>query len=204
MSTELTPSPLLRLHPADDVAVARAAIAAGAVLAGPDGSLRAAADVPAGHKIALRAVAAGAPVRKYGQVIGVATTAIDIGQHVHVHNLDMGDSHPVHGVGRSYVPTTPVPEPATFEGFVRSDGGVGTRNFVGVISSVNCSATVCKAIEKAFSGNAMDAWPGVDGVVAITHGGGCGMSGTGEGIALLRRTLRGYAVHPNFAGVLVI
>ncbi|MFL6628118.1 MAG: UxaA family hydrolase [Vitreoscilla sp.] len=204
MSTELTPSPLLRLHPADDVAVARAAIAAGAVLASPDGSLRAAADVPAGHKIALHAVAAGAPVRKYGQVIGVATSDIEIGQHVHVHNLDMGDSHPVHGVGRSYVPTTPVPEPATFEGFVRSDGGVGTRNFVGVISSVNCSATVCKAIEKAFSGNAMDAWPGVDGVVAITHGGGCGMSGTGEGIALLRRTLRGYAVHPNFAGVLVI
>jgi len=204
MSTEFTPSPLLRLHPADDVAVARAAIAAGTVLAGPDGSLRAAADVPAGHKIALRAVAAGAPVRKYGQVIGVATTAIEIGEHVHVHNLDMGDSHPVHGVGRSYVPTTPVPQPATFEGFVRSDGGVGTRNFVGVISSVNCSATVCKAIEKAFSGDAMDEWPGVDGVVAITHGGGCGMSGTGEGIAILRRTLRGYAVHPNFAGVLVI
>jgi altronate hydrolase len=204
MSTEMPSSALLRLHPADDVAVARDAIAAGTVLAGPDGALQAADDVPAGHKIALRSVAAGAPVRKYGQVIGVATRAIVAGQHVHVHNLDIGDSHPAHGVGRAYVPTTPVSEPATFEGFVRADGAVGTRNFVGVISSVNCSATVCKAIERAFDGDALAEWPEVDGVVAITHGGGCGMSGSGEGLALLQRTLRGYAMHPNFAAVLVI
>ena len=204
MSTDATAALLLRLHPADDVAVARSAIATGTALAGPDGPLQALDDIPAGHKIATRAVAAGDPVRKYGQVIGVAITAIAAGQHVHVHNLDMGDSHPAHGVGRAYVPTTPVPRPATFEGYVRADGRVGTRNFVGVISSVNCSATVCKAIEKAFAGDALAPWPGVDGVVAITHGGGCGMSGTGEGIELLRRTLRGYAAHPNFAGVLVI
>jgi len=204
MSTEMPSSALLRLHAADDVAVARDAIAAGAMLAGPDGALQAVDDVPAGHKIALRAVAAGAPVRKYGQVIGVATKAIVAGQHVHVHNLDIGDSHPAHGVGRAYVPTTPVSVPASFEGFVRPDGAVGTRNFVGVISSVNCSATVCKAIERAFAGDALAEWPAVDGVVAITHGGGCGMSGSGEGIALLQRTLRGYAMHPNFAAVLVI
>ena len=204
MSTEIAPSPLLRLHPADDVAVARTAIAAGTVLAGPGGDLRAMDDVPAGHKIALRAIGAGTPVRKYGQVIGVATTDVEAGRHVHVHNLDMGDVHPAHGVGLDYVPTAPMSEPATFEGFVRADGRVGTRNFVGVISSVNCSATVCKAIEKAFDGQALAEWPGVDGVVAITHGGGCGMSGSGEGIELLRRTLRGYAMHPNFAAVLVI
>jgi len=204
MSTETPGASVLRLHPADDVAVARGAIAAGTAVAGPDGALHAVDDVPAGHKIALRAIDAGAPVRKYGQVIGVATTAIAAGQHVHVHNLAMADSHPAHGVGRAYVPTTPVSEPATFEGFVRPDGGVGTRNYVGVISSVNCSATVCKAIEKAFDGDALAEWPGVDGVVAITHGGGCGMSGSGDGLALLRRTLRGYASHPNFAAVLVI
>ncbi|MFL6696861.1 MAG: UxaA family hydrolase, partial [Vitreoscilla sp.] len=204
MSTDTTAPLLLRLHASDDVAVARSAIASGTVLSGPEGSLHALDDIPAGHKIATRAVEAGAPVRKYGQIIGVATAAIAAGQHVHVHNLDMGDSHPAHGVGRAYVPTTPVTQPATFEGYVRADGGVGTRNFVGVISSVNCSATVCKAIEKAFAGDAMAEWPEVDGVVAITHGGGCGMSGSGEGIELLRRTLRGYAAHPNFAGVLVI
>ena len=205
MSTETPPPVLLRLHPSDDVAVARSAIVAGTVLAGPDGGeLTAAADIPAGHKIATRAVPAGAPVRKYGQVIGVATAAIAAGQHVHLHNLDIGDSHPAHGVGRAYVPTTPVAQPASFDGYVRPDGAVGTRNYVGVISSVNCSATVCKAIEKAFAGDAMAEWPGVDGVVAITHGSGCGMSGSGEGIDLLRRTLRGYAGHPNFAAVLVI
>ena len=193
MSTEANVPSLLRLHADDDVAVARLALAAGAELAAPGGSiLLVLDDIPAGHKIATRALAAGAPVRKYGQVIGVATTAIAPGQHVHVHNLGMADAHPVHSVGGAYVPTTPVADPATFEGYVRAGGSVGTRNFVGVISSVNCSATVCKAIEKAFAGAAMAEWPGVDGVVAITHGGGCGISGSGEGIALLRRTLRGY------------
>jgi len=101
MSTDPATSLLLRLHPADDVAVARSAIAAGAALAGPDGSLQALDDIPAGHKIATRAVAAGDPVRKYGQVIGVASIPIAAGQHVHVHNLDMGDPHAVHGVGRA-------------------------------------------------------------------------------------------------------
>ena len=205
MSTEANVPPLLRLHVDDDVAVARIALAAGAELTSPGGGiLLVLSDIPAGHKIATCDVAVGAPVRKYGQVIGVATTAIASGEHVHVHNLEMADSHPAHGIGRAYVPTTPVAEPATFEGYVRPDGSVGTRNFVGVLSSVNCSATVCKAIEKGFSGAAMAEWPGVDGVVAITHGGGCGISGDGEGIALLRRTLRGYAAHPNFAAVLVI
>jgi altronate hydrolase len=198
-------SNLLLLHPSDSVAVARLAIPAGAEAGLPDGSaVTAAQAIPAGHKIALKAVAPGELVRKYGQVIGVATRPIAAGEHVHVHNLDMGASHPSHGVGRDYVPTRPVAEPATFEGYVRADGGVGTRNYVGVVSSVNCSATVCKAIAQAFTGDAMAAWPGVDGVVAITHGGGCGMSGKGQGIELLRRTLQGYATHPNFAGVLVV
>jgi len=205
MSTELPAPLLLVLHPGDNVAVARVALPAGSAPTRADGDpLVALQAIPAGHKIALRAVAAGERVLKYGQVIGIATAAIAAGEHVHVHNLDMDTSQAEHGVGRRYVPTVAAEAPATFEGYVRPDGRVGTRNFVGVISSVNCSATVCKAIEKAFAGDAMAAWPGVDGVVAITHGTGCGMSGVGEGIALLRRTLRGYAAHPNFAGVLVI
>jgi len=205
MSTEPSAPLLLVLHPGDNVAVARVALPAGSAPALADGtSLVALQAIPAGHKIALRPVAAGERVLKYGQVIGMATVPIAAGDHVHVHNLDMDTSHAGHGAGHRYVPTVPVATPATFEGYVRADGRVGTRNFIGVISSVNCSATVCKAIEKAFAGDALAAWPGVDGVVAITHGTGCGMSGVGEGIALLRRTLRGYAAHPNFAGVLVI
>ncbi len=207
MSTEIAAAlpPLLLLNPQDNVAVARAAIVAGVELSLPDGSvLQARDDVPAGHKVALRAIAVDEVVRKYGQVIGVATRAIAAGEHVHTHNLDMSASHLLHGIGRAYVATQPVAEPATFEGYVRRDGRVGTRNYVGVVSSVNCSATVSKAIAQAFVGDAMQAWPGVDGVVAITHGSGCGMSGSGEGIALLQRTLRGYADHPNFAAVLVV
>jgi len=207
MSTEIAAGlpALLVLNPQDNVAVARAAIAAGAGLTLPDGTaLTAQGEVPAGHKIALRGIAKDEVVRKYGQVIGFATRDIAAGEHVHTQNLDMSASHPSHGVGHAYVPTQPVPEPATFEGYVRRDGRVGTRNYVGVVSSVNCSATVSKAIAQAFAGDAMQAWPGVDGVVAITHGSGCGMSGSGEGIELLQRTLRGYADHPNFAAVLVV
>ena len=205
MSTETNAPAVLVLHPDDNVAVARVALAAGTVVDVPGrGALAVRDEIAAGHKIALAAIAAGAAARKYGQMIGSATTSIAAGVHVHVHNLDMGDSHPLHGVGHAYVPTRPVDAPATFEGYLRADGRVGTRNFVGVVSSVNCSATVCKAIEKIFAGDAMAAWPGVDGVVAITHGGGCGMSGRGEGIELLQRTLRGYAAHANFAAVLIV
>ncbi|WP_017924701.1 UxaA family hydrolase, partial [Burkholderia glumae] len=92
----------------------------------------------------------------------------------------------------------------TFMGFVRPDGQVGTRNYIGVIASVNCSATVCHAIADAFRGPALDAFPEVDGVVAITHQGGCGLAATGDGIDLLRRTLAGYARNPNFGGILLV
>ncbi len=206
MSTDTIALPtLLVLHPQDSVAVARTAIAAGVALTLPDGSvLMAINDIPAGHKVALHNIAIDEALRKYGQVIGVATQAIAAGDHVHTHNLDMGSSQLANGIGRAYVPTEPIAAPATFEGYVRRDGRVGTRNYVGVVSSVNCSATVCKVIAQAFAGDAMQAWPGVDGVVAITHGSGCGMSGSGEGIELLQRTLRGYADHPNFAAVLVV
>jgi altronate hydrolase len=197
--------PLIVLHAADNVAVARVAVAAGQVLALPDGrSVTPCAAIPAGHKIALSAIAPGAAVRKYGHVIGAATRAIAPGEHVHVHNLGMWASPPAHASGAAYVATRPAVDAATFLGYVRADGRIGTRNYVGVISSVNCSATVCKAIAQAFAGDALAAHPGVDGVVAITHGSGCGMGGQGEGIELLRRTLRGYADHPNFAAVLVV
>ncbi len=204
MSIDHAPAVLV-MHPRDNVAVARVDIAAGVTLALPDGSsVTLAMAVPAGHKVALVPLAPGTVVRKYGQVIGAATTAIAGGDHVHLHNLGMGGSHPAHGVGQAYAVTQQVAHPATFDGYLRADGRVGTRNYVGIISSVNCSATVCKAIAQGFAGAAMAAFPGVDGVVAITHGTGCGMGSAGEGIELLRRTLQGYATHPNFAAVLVV
>ncbi|HEY8880598.1 MAG TPA: altronate dehydratase family protein [Roseateles sp.] len=203
MLTEVLPAQtLIQLHARDNVAVARVALAQGSEIARPDGStLRVNAAVTAGHKIALRAIAPGEVVLKYGQPIGAASAPIAAGEHVHVHNLEMARALPPQAVDGAATAQAAAGEAATFEGYVRADGRVGTRNYIGVLSSVNCSATVCKAIARAFEGSG--ALPGVDGVVAITHGSGCGMS-DGEGLALLRRTLRGYAAHPNFAAVLVI
>ncbi|WP_457447854.1 UxaA family hydrolase [Roseateles sp. P5_E4] len=204
MSTDEAP-PLILLHASDNVAVARVALAENEEIAAPGGAaLRVRAAIDAGHKIALRAIAPGEVVLKYGQPIGVASTAIQAGDHVHVHNVDMAKEAPPQAASRSPAAPLAAGEAASFEGFVRNDGRVGTRNYIGVLSSVNCSATVCKAIAQAFSGEALAAFPGVDGVVAITHGSGCGMSAEGEGLELLRRTLRGYATHPNFAGVVLI
>jgi altronate hydrolase len=204
MSTDEAP-PLILLHASDNVAVARVALDENAEIAAPGGAaLRVRAAIDAGHKIALRAIAPGEVVLKYGQPIGVASTAIQAGDHVHVHNVDMARESPPQAARRAPAAPLAAGEAVSFEGFVRNDGRVGTRNYIGVLSSVNCSATVCKAIAQAFSGEALAAFPGVDGVVAITHGSGCGMSAEGEGLELLRRTLRGYATHPNFAGVVLI
>jgi altronate hydrolase len=206
MSTEPGPDQmLLVLHASDNVAVARVTLPAGTAVPFGDGTaLLVREAVAAGHKLALRPIAPGGVVRKYGQAIGIASAPIGAGDHVHVHNVVVGESHPTHRVGGAYAETVPVQPAATFEGLVRADGRVGTRNYIGIVSSVNCSATVCKAIAQAFDGPALAAYPGVDGVVAITHGSGCGMSADGDGIEILRRTLRGYASHPNFAAVLVV
>jgi len=197
-------NPLICLSEADNVAVARQEIAAGTALTVGQWHIVTRELIPSGHKVALRAIDNGEVVRKYAQVIGMATQAIEPGSHVHVQNLDMSGASRAHSVGHAYRKVAPVEPAATFEGYVRSNGRVGTRNYIGIIASVNCSATVCRYIADAFKGEAMQDFPGVDGVVAITHGSGCGMGGSGEGIDLLRRTLRGYADHPNFAGVLVI
>ncbi|MBL0730449.1 UxaA family hydrolase [Piscinibacter sp. HJYY11] len=202
MST--APSPLILLSEADNVAVARHDIAAGTALAAGPVQVVSRQAIPSGHKLALRRIAAGEVVRKYGQVIGLASEDIAPGDHVHGHNLGMGGDTHDHAAGRDYRRTPLANPPATFQGIMRRDGRVGTRNYLGVIASVNCSATVCRYIAEAFKGDALRDHPNVDGVVAITHGSGCGMSGGGEGIELLRRTLRGYADHSNFAGVLVV
>ncbi|GAA3391692.1 UxaA family hydrolase [Cryptosporangium minutisporangium] len=196
------PTRLLRLHADDDVAIALDALPAGTATDG----LVAAADVPRGHKIALRDLPAGAPVHKYGHVIGVATQPIAAGQHVHTHNVGM----PPHGSGASGgEPVAPPPVPAdlprTFAGIVRPDGRIATRNYVAVLTTVNCSATVAKLIVRRTEDEIAALHPEeVDGVVALTHGTGCGMADSGPGWDVLRRTLTGYARHPNIGGVVVV
>ncbi len=196
-----TPSaPVIQLHPADDVAIARGAVPLGTAIAA---AIRARAAIPAGHKVAVRAVAAGQPVRRYDQIIGVARCAIEPGDHVHVHNLGMLDYAREHEFGAGARPTAYEPEPGTFRGIVRRDGRVATRNYIGILSSVNCSATVVKAIGDRFRGR-LDAFPRVDGVVALTHKSGCGLDARVDGIRTLRRCLEGFARHPNFAAMIVV
>lgn len=202
----MSASPVIRIHPTDNVVIARAQLLGGTVLAGEGVSVSGL--VPPGHKVATRAIAAGEPVRRYGQVIGTATQPIAPGQHVHTHNLAFSDFAREHADGVDAVPTAFEAEPATFDGIVRADGRVATRNYIGVLTSVNCSATVARAIADQFRRDirpeALAEFPNVDGVVALTHGMGCATASDGEELRVLRRTLGGYARHPNFAAVLVV
>ena len=192
----------LRLNPTDDVVIACRELEAGTNLL-KEGVV-CAERIPAGHKVATRDIAKDEPVRRYSQIIGFATRAIRRGGHVHVHNLEVRDFARDYAIGEAYKPTQFVETPATFQGIVRADGRVATRNYIGILSTVNCSATVSKYVAEAFRGEALKEYPNVDGVVALTHTSGCGMDSAGEGIDILRRTLAGYSRHANFAGVLVI
>jgi galactarate dehydratase len=197
--------PLIRLNPADNVAVVRERI--DPALTPEIEGIRLQNEIPRGHKIAVAAITKGDPVTKYGQTIGFATEDISPGQHVHTHNLAVGEFIRDYAIGvDAVVPTTlPEAERATFSGYVRPDGRVGTRNYIAVISSVNCSATVCKAIAQHFSTpGVMDLFPGVNGVIALTHGGGCALNTNTEGYSYLTRTIAGYATHPNVGGVLMV
>ena len=192
----------IRLNPNDDVVIARAQLVGGTLLT--DENVTVSGLVPPGHKVATRAIRAGSPIRRYNQIIGFASRDIAPGEHVHLHNLAMGAFERDYAFGADVKPTRYVDTPATFMGIVRSDGRVATRNYIGLLSTVNCSATVVRGIADAFRGDALAAFPNVDGVVALTHGSGCGMDTHGDGMTLLRRTLGGYARHANFAGVLVV
>ena len=199
-------TPTIRIHPHDNVVIARRQLLGGTALA--EEGVTVAGLVPPGHKVATRAIAAGEAVRRYDQIIGHATQAIAPGQHVHVHNLAYADFARHHEPGAGAVRTAYVETPATFDGIVRADGRVATRNYIGVLTSVNCSATAARAIADHFRRDirpeALADYPNVDGVVALTHGMGCATDSAGEELLVLRRTLGGYARHANFAAVLVV
>lgn len=198
-------SPIIILNQVDDVAVARRSIPAGG--AAGIGDLVASELIGRGHKVAIRDIAAGQEVRKYGQVIGAATKAIAAGSHVHLHNLAMLPSEHEHSFSVDVEARGMLPEAErrTFMGFDRGIGGVGTRNYIGVIATVNCSATVSRYIADHFNRmGGLEGFGNVDGVVALTHGGGCALNTKSEGYRLLIRTIQGYARHPNFGGILMI
>jgi altronate hydrolase len=200
-------TPFIRLHPNDDVLIARTQLLGGTAVE----NVTVRGLVPPGHKLAVHDIAAGQPVRRYNQIIGFASRPIAAGEHVHTHNLDVGpnggDFARDYAFGADAKPE-PAKREATFMGIKRADGRVATRNYIGILSSVNCSATAARAIADHFSRQtnpqALAAYPNVDGVVALTHGTGCGMDTEGLGMRILERTLAGYATHANFAAVIVV
>jgi altronate hydrolase len=194
--------PTLRLNPADDVVIAARPLPAGSRIDAE--GVTCAQAIPAGHKLAVRAVARGKPVRRYNQIIGFATQDIAPGDHVHTHNLAFEMFERDYAVGVDLKPLAPATRPATFMGIVRADGRVATRNYIGVVSTVNCSASVSRQVAAHFTPERLAEFPNVDGVVPITHSSGCGMDSAGEGIDLLRKTIAGYCRHANFAGVVII
>lgn len=193
----------LRLQPNDNVVIAIRDLTAGEAVDNVDAPLT--QSVPRGHKIATAAIAAGGNVYRYGQIIGQAKTDIGPGEHVHAHNLGMGEHRQDYGFASRNAPLQPVEETRTFMGYRRADGRVGTRNYIGILTTVNCSGSVARFItEAAEKAGLLDRYPNIDGIVPIVHATGCGMSGQGEGYATLMRTLSGYARNPNFGGILLL
>ncbi|MDO1582938.1 UxaA family hydrolase [Rhizobium oryzicola] len=202
----MTQSRILRLNPADNVVVAIADLPTGSAV---EGDIVTRARVPRGHKIAARGIPAGEPIRKFGQIIGFASVAIEPGEWVHEKNVTMGedferdyafaaDAKPVESLRPGEVP-------AFFDGFRRADGRAGTRNYIGILSSVNCSATAVDYIaDEIMRSGILRDYPDIDGIVPLPHGQGCGMAGRGEAFDVLSRTQWGYASHPNFSAVLLV
>jgi len=193
----------VELHHYDNVAIAIDVMSAGDVPLG----ITVIEDVAPGHKIATRPIAAGDAIVKFGQTIGAATRSIQRGEWVHGHNVEMTDHSNNYAISTGAVQTRFVAEQAraTFSGYRRADGSCGTRNYVGILTSVNCSASVAKFVAEACNSSAMlDDFENVDGVVSFVHGTGCGMSASGEGLDILNRTQWGFASNPNLAAVLVV
>ena len=192
----------IRLHPNDNVVVARMDILPGTKV---DGEVAAATRVPPGHKILTRSVKKGEPLRKYNQIIGFATDDLVPGEHIHTHNCVMGDFERDYAFCDDARRTDYVPEAgrATFLGYRRADGRAATRNHLGIVTTVNCSAATSRMIAKRVEPLLAD-FPNIDGVVPLTHGGGCGMAASGLEMDVLRRTLAGHVRHPNMAAVVVL
>jgi len=189
----------------DDVAVAARPIPAGTILRLGDASVEVVEPIALGHKVALADLAEGSPVRKYGQVIGFASKPIRAGSHVHVHNLRADLFEREYALATERPPSPRAETPRTFQGFLRPDGRVGTRNYIAVISTVNCSASASRYISERFRGRDFRAsHPNVDGVFAITHKGGCGLPFEGKDHQILERVLAGFAKHPNVAAYVLV
>ncbi|MDC1481433.1 altronate dehydratase family protein [Ascidiaceihabitans sp.] len=190
----------VRLDRADNVVTATRALEVGVVIE----EVQTTALIPSGHKIATAAIAKGDPVRKYAQLIGYAATDIKAGDHVHTQNVEFRNTDMAYEFSTDLRPVVLATTQDTFMGFRRENGRVGTRNYIAIVTSVNCSATAARMIADYFTPDILSQFPNVDGVAAFVHGTGCGMADNGDGFEALQRVMWGYAKHPNHAGVLML
>ena len=193
-------SDFIRLHKSDNVVTATASLDAHT----PIEDTQTLSLVPRNHKIAATAIAQGAPVIKYAQIIGYAAEDIPAGAHVHTHNVEFRNTDMEYEFSTDITPLPAAKEADHFMGYKRANGRVGTRNYIGILTSVNCSATAARMIASAFGPEELAHYPNVDGVVAFVHGTGCGMAGQGEGFEALQRVMWGYARNPNHGGILMV
>jgi altronate hydrolase len=198
----MTPHPrTLDLHPSDTVLVAVDTIPEGLVVAGVAARQR----IPRGHKMARSAAATGAPIRKFGQIIGFATAPIAPGDWVHEHNCGFAAFERDYRFAEEARKTPRAGPAATFRGFRRANGKIGTRNYVGILTSVNCSASVAKFMaEEILRSGVLSDYPNVDGVIPLVHSTGCGLDTEGETVEVLKRTTWGYATNPNMAACVLV
>lgn len=191
------------LSPSDNVAIATCDLPAGTEVMVAEMKVAIRSSVPAGHKFAVQEIPSDSPVLKYGCPIGLSTQSIKVGDHVHLHNL--ADHHIVsNDLSVVAPPNAPVPIKRAFNGFHRPGGQVGTRNYVAILSTVNCSASVCQRVASRFTADRLKRWPNVDGVFAATHTTGCAMQWNGLKQQMLGRVLSGYAQHANVGAALVL
>ncbi len=197
-------SPLLRLHPDDNILIATRMLPVGTSL--PEGELAGATRdvIDLGHKVAAKGISAGEPVRKFGQVIGFASEDVAVGDWVHSHNLSPGE------LSLDYAHASEVPPPPdpvtdrTFQGYRRADGRAATRNYVAVVTTVNCAATTAKQVAKRLDHSIVEGFENVDGIIPLTHSAGCAFQFDGEDHRQLSRTLAGYAKHANIGAYVVL
>ncbi|HEV3301739.1 MAG TPA: altronate dehydratase family protein [Planctomycetaceae bacterium] len=205
MATALAESPILRLHRDDNIAIAKRTIRADTLIEADAGTaIHVTERVEIGHKVAVVPIALGAAVRKYGQTIGFATADIQPGQWVHTHNVEAGTLSLDYAFA-SEVPAGPTPITGrTFVGYRRADGRAATRNYIGIVSTVNCSAATSRFVAQQFDRRMLEDYPNIDGVVPLVHKAGCAMQYGGDDHQQLARVLSGFAKHANIAAYLVI
>jgi altronate hydrolase len=195
---------LILLHPTDSVCVAARDLLAGATVDLPDRRLQLLDDVMQGPQIARTAIESGEPILKWGQTIGFATCPIEPGRSVHSHNMTIGV------LRQEYEKSTAVPDDPsplasyTFQGYRRADGRAGTRNYIAILSNVNCSASVARYAAARFTPERLRDFRNVDGVLSFSHGSGCGMEFGGEHHQILNRVMGGMARHPNIGGYVLV